>query len=74
MKNIFMACLCIFMMAVANGQQIKSPNGKILMQFSLQADGAPSYTLSYNNAIVIKPSLMGLELKDNKKSLLNKQI
>ena len=41
------------------------------MQFSLQADGAPSYTLSYNNAIVIKPSLMGLELKDDKKSLLN---
>ena len=71
MKNIFIACLCIFMMAVANGQQLKSPNGKMLMQFSLQADGAPSYTLSYNNAVVIKPSLMGLELKDDKKSLLN---
>ena len=71
MKNIFIACLCMFMMAVANGQQLKSPNGKMLMQFSLQADGAPSYTLSYNNAVAIKPSLMGLELKDDKKSLLN---
>jgi len=41
------------------------------MEFALQNDGTPSYSLSYKNKTVIKPSKLGLELKNDKKSLLN---
>ncbi|HEY4628850.1 MAG TPA: glycoside hydrolase family 97 N-terminal domain-containing protein, partial [Flavobacterium sp.] len=54
-----------------NAQQLKSPNGKFVMEFSLQNDGTPSYNLNYKGKAVVKPSKLGLELKDDKKSLLN---
>ncbi|GEL10138.1 glucan 1,4-alpha-glucosidase SusB [Flavobacterium glycines] len=41
------------------------------MEFSLQSDGTPSYSLNYKNKVVIKPSKLGLELKNDSKSLLN---
>jgi hypothetical protein len=41
------------------------------MEFSLQNDGTPSYSLNYKNKAVVKPSKLGLELKNDKKSLLN---
>lgn len=53
-----------------NAQELKSPNSELSMQFSLQT-GVPSYTLSYKGKNVIKPSRLGLELKDDAKSLLN---
>jgi hypothetical protein len=55
----------------AKSQQLKSPNGKFVMEFSLQNDGTPSYRLNYKGKAVVKPSKLGLELKDDKKSLLN---
>ena len=55
----------------ANSQQLKSPNGKFVMEFSLQKDGTPSYTLNYKAKAVVKTSKLGLELKNDKKSLLN---
>lgn len=41
------------------------------MEFSLQSDGTPTYNLKYKNKEVVKSSKLGLELKDDKKSLLN---
>lgn len=41
------------------------------MEFSLQNDGTPTYNLKYKNKEVVKTSKLGLELKDDKKSLLN---
>jgi hypothetical protein len=55
----------------AQSQQLKSPNGKFVMEFSLQNDGTPSYSLNHKNKAVVKPSKLGLELKNDKKSLLN---
>ncbi len=52
-------------------QQIQSPNQKLQMEFSLQSDGTPSYSLNYKDKAVIKPSKLGLELKNDTKSLLN---
>ena len=56
---------------VSTGQELKSPNGKFTMVFSLQSDGTPSYQLSFKEKVVIKPSALGLELKNDAKSLLN---
>ncbi|MBD0723873.1 alpha-glucosidase [Flavobacterium sp. L1I52] len=52
-------------------QQLKSPNQQLQMEFSLQKDGTPGYSLKYKGKVVIKPSKLGLELKDDAKSLLN---
>ncbi|RYJ38876.1 Glycoside hydrolase 97 [Flavobacterium anhuiense] len=41
------------------------------MKFSLQSDGTPIYSLNYKDKVVIKPSKLGLELKNDSKSLLN---
>jgi hypothetical protein len=68
---LFTALIWLAFFSPAKSQQLKSPNGKFLMEFSLQNDGTPSYNLNYKNKAVVKPSKLGLELKNDKKSLLN---
>ena len=70
-KFISILCICLLFGNWAIAQDLKSPDGKLVMQFSLQKDGTPTYALSYKNKAVIKTSKLGLELKDDKKSLLN---
>lgn len=70
-KFIFTVGILLTIFAVANAQDMKSANGKFSMNFSLQSDGTPVYSLSYKNKVVVKPSKLGLELKNDKKSLLN---
>ena len=71
MKHYLLVTLvCVAFQSIV-AQQLKSPNQKLQMEFSLQKDGAPSYTLNYKGKAVIKPSKLGLELKDDAKSLLN---
>ena len=55
----------------ANAQNLKSPNGSFEMKFSLLNDGTPTYQLNYLNKEIIKTSKLGLELKNDPKSLLN---
>jgi glucan 1,4-alpha-glucosidase len=52
-------------------QELRSPNGQLVMNFSLLPNGTPQYELSYKNKLVINPSTMGFELKDDAKSLQN---
>ncbi|TKC06572.1 glycoside hydrolase family 97 protein [Pedobacter polaris] len=72
MKKIFIiAFLSLFLSNIVNAQQLKSPNGNLTMTFSLSNDGTPNYKLAYKNKEVIKSSKLGLELKNDKNSLLN---
>ncbi len=64
-------CLWLAFTAMIIAQQLKSPNGNITMAFELQSGGVPSYSLAYKGKTVIKPSRLGLELKNDKKSLLD---
>ncbi len=41
------------------------------MTFALQADGTPTYVLSFKDKPVIKTSKLGLQIKDDKQSLLD---
>ncbi|HLP39335.1 glycoside hydrolase family 97 protein [Lacibacter sp.] len=59
--------LCVFTFA----QELRSPNSQLQLQFSLDKAGTPEYQLSYKGKAVILPSKLGLELKNDKKSLLN---
>lgn len=47
----------------ANAQKLNSPDGNLVMNFSLNEQGAPVYDLTYKEKAVIKPSTLGLELK-----------
>jgi len=47
---------------LAGAQTLKSPNGNFIMNFSLSADGTPTYSLIYKGKTVIKPSRLGFEL------------
>jgi glucan 1,4-alpha-glucosidase len=72
MKHLLYTAMLYFgILQHANSQQLKSPNGKLIMEFVLQNDGTPTYNLNYKGKTVIKPSKLGLELKNDKKSLLN---
>ncbi|WP_071145612.1 glycoside hydrolase family 97 protein [Bacteroides ihuae] len=77
MKNIKrlsakMACLLLSLLLsmAATAESITSPNGLLKLNFSLSSKGEPSYELSYKNKVVIKPSKLGLELK-NEQGLMN---
>ena len=72
MKHVIITSLLwLAFFSPATAQQLKSPNGNFAMDFSLLSDGTPSYSLIYKNKVVVKPSKLGLELKNDKKSLLN---
>lgn len=63
MKNLWfiLSLACISMTAAA--QDLQSPNGNFKMNFSLDAQGRPTYYLKYKGRDIIKPSHLGLELK-----------
>ena len=66
MKAIKLFCLLLFLFVRnwAMAESITSPNGQLQLNFSVNAQGEPIYELSYKGKAVIKPSKLGLELKD----------
>lgn len=54
-----------FVSIVINAQTITSPNKNLTLQFELKANGVPSYQLTYKGKPVIKPSTLGLDIKDD---------
>ena len=72
MKSFILTLAFLFSVCnVALAQVLTSPNSELTMQFALKTDGTPTYQLSYKNKVVIKTSRLGLELKNDKKSLIN---
>ena len=69
MKTIFtkLACflLALFMSGAAMAESITSPDGQLRLNFSVNPQGEPVYKLSYKGKAVIKPSKLGLELKND---------
>ena len=65
--KIVSLCLCALMMPLLLlAQQVKSPNGNVVVSFSLTDNGVPTYQVSYKGKAVIKPSHLGLELTPSK--------
>jgi len=54
-----------------SAQELKSPDGNFVMDFSLLKDGTPTYKLTYKGQAIIKESKLGFELKNDEKSLVN---
>ena len=55
----------LFVNRVVVAQRITSPNGQLQLNFSVTPQGEPVYELFYKGKAVIKPSKLGLELKNN---------
>lgn len=70
-KLVLILCFWFSLSGVAFAQTLKSPNGNFIMSFSLQSNGTPVYSLTYKGKDIIKPGKLGLELKNDKNSLLN---
>jgi hypothetical protein len=67
MKRIVLVTCCFFLwISFATSQELNSPDKNFTLNFSLLNDGSPSYSLTYKNRTVIKPSKLGLELKSNR--------
>ena len=62
-KVIFLIVLSISVLN-AYTQQLNSPDGNFQLNFSLSNAGEPVYQLSYKGKEVIKPSRLGLKLKN----------
>ncbi|MBO7103224.1 MAG: glycoside hydrolase family 97 N-terminal domain-containing protein, partial [Bacteroidaceae bacterium] len=54
----FASCVC--------AQTVSSPNGKVVVKFSIAQGGVPTYEMSYKGKAVVKPSRLGLELAKDK--------
>lgn len=61
-KNILL--LFLFVASIVQAQSILSPSQKITLDFKLNDDGKPIYSVSYLSTKIINPSFLGLELKD----------
>ena len=60
-NRIFPVLLLQAAVFTANGEVIKSPDGKVAVDFDVK-DGRPVYSMTFNGKTVIKPSTLGLEL------------
>ncbi|WP_101689638.1 glycoside hydrolase family 97 protein [Dysgonomonas massiliensis] len=62
---VHIVMLCMLFTSMAYAQELKSPNGNFVMNFSIQEGGIPTYSLKYKGQDVVKPSKLGFELKRN---------
>ncbi|WP_316821735.1 glycoside hydrolase family 97 protein [Pedobacter gandavensis] len=69
-KFMMMICFCYATTSSAHAQELKSPDKNLTLKFSLGDAGTPIYQLTYKGKEVIKPSTIGLQLK-NAPDLLN---
>ena len=60
-KIIFL--MSIFAAHLTMAQQQSSPDGSVMLSFSLKNDGTPSYKVTYKNKPVINESTLGFTLK-----------
>ncbi|WP_417354507.1 glycoside hydrolase family 97 protein [Flavobacterium sp.] len=69
-KNIVLSII-LFIAGFSQAQSLKSPDGNFTMNFALLESGTPTYNLLYKGKTVLKTSKLGLELKNDKVSLLD---
>ncbi|MBR3618311.1 MAG: glycoside hydrolase family 97 protein [Bacteroidaceae bacterium] len=63
-KKCIMSFLLPLMALGVSAQKLTSPNGQMEMNFSVDAEGRPTYELSYKGKTVIGQSHLGYQLKE----------
>ena len=64
-KSVFSFLLFVWVCGAMMAESITSPNGNLHLDFTVNAQGEPVYQLFYKGKAVVKPSKLGLELKDD---------
>ena len=62
MKKVTLLLSLLLTPFLVSAQTVKSPNGQIIVNFSLTGNGQPTYEMTYKGRAVVKPSHLGLEL------------
>lgn len=62
-RRLAAACCALWAVAAA-AQTVTSPDGNIVVNFSLNGNGVPTYKIDYKNKAVVKPSTLGIELNE----------
>ena len=71
MRNIFLIFFFVITFnAFLNAQELKSPDGNLVLTFNINKEGTPVYTLNFKKKEVIKESKLGFVLKSD--IMLNK--
>ena len=65
MRTLTLISCALLPLALA-AQTVQSPDGNLILNFSLSVQGEPTYELSYKGKPVVKPSRLGLELAKDK--------
>ena len=65
MRKVKVLLAALLMPLAALAQTVASPDGNVVLNFSLD-NGRPTYKLDYKGKAVVKPSHLGLELAKNK--------
>ncbi len=63
MKHVLSILTLATVSLTASAQDLVSPNGNLKLYFNLDDQGRPTYSLTYKDRDVIKPSHLGFELK-----------
>ena len=63
MKRAFIIASVLAFALGTSAQRLSSPDGRLTMEFSVDASGRPTYSLSYADKMVVAPSHLGYQLK-----------
>ncbi|WP_339648047.1 glycoside hydrolase family 97 protein [uncultured Salegentibacter sp.] len=68
-SRLILGLFCLVVFGSLQAQKLESPNGNLEMNFSLQEDGTPVYSLEFEGKTVVKTSKLGVELKNEEQAL-----
>ena len=64
MKTNIIALTAMVLSLSAGAETLKSPDGRLTLDFSLTGSGTPEYSLKYGDLTAVAPSRMGFEIKN----------
>ena len=64
MRKLMLSAICLLFALAGKAEGVSSPSGQVKLDFGLSKNGAPTYQVEYKGKSVIKPSTLGLELKN----------
>jgi len=73
-KNYLCILVMMLFMGLMSAQELKSPNGALQLKVTLTSEGMVQYALDFDGKKVIRPSTLGLQLKNAPSMLKGFQI
>ena len=64
MRKLMLSAICLLFALAGKAEGVSSPSGQVKLDFELSKNDTPTYQVEYKGKSVIKPSTLGLELKN----------